>query len=195
MDSANESVIIPGITAFTMRYGAKRGDANTFRWEDYNRAKRRNKNVSIAEFTDYYELKYERLPGYEHLTQKEYARLMNEKLEKRRARIVNARKAAGKGFVGRTALMALKPGKRAKNPKKSQRNSHRPRILSKDPGRRKDGLAWYFDKYRRYKKASKKFRLGEVEVEFSLRHVSPEFDCSYLADTTARDLADTSSPN
>jgi len=135
-------------------------------WTGYYIKKRYNKSTTIKEFTETYILKYPRLPGYEHLTQKEYSNLMHQKLEERRIEIVRQRLAEGKGFVGREKLLQVVPGTPAKNPKKSTRESHRPRVLSKCPVAREEDKAWYFDKHFAYKFASKLYREGDLTVKF-----------------------------
>src|SRR5690606_31810307 len=136
------------------------------RWAEFNSARRYNKHIRVEQFTEIVELRFERLPGYEHLSQKEYAKEMYAKLESRRQAIIAARRAEGKGFLGRDALLKTRPGSRPKNPKVSSWGDHRPRVLSVCPIRRKEYLDWYFDMYFRYKEASKRYRAGERNVEF-----------------------------
>ena len=57
-------------------------------WAEYNARKRYNPSLNIRDFIEIVTLKYERLPGYERLSQKEYSNLMHQKLEVRRAKIV-----------------------------------------------------------------------------------------------------------
>jgi len=157
----------PGYNCFS---DAVRGVERKFKIVDrkrFNQARKRNpKTARIEDFTSIYTLKYARLPGYEHLTQEEYSKLMHEKLEARRIDTVQKRKAAGKGFLGRAGLLATKPGARPKNTKTSDINSHRPRILSVCPKRRAEHKAWYFSVFFAYKDASKRYRAGELDVEF-----------------------------
>jgi len=136
------------------------------RWGEYNAAKRNNSKVRVADFTESVTLKYQRLPGYEDLTRGEYAKMMYAKLEERRSQIVNERHAAGRGFMGRAALLRQRPGALPINTKKSTINSHRPRVLSASNERRAHCKAWYFSVYWRYKEASQQYRNGELNVEF-----------------------------
>ena len=136
-------------------------------WAKYNAAKRHNPNVNKAAYMETYTLSYERLPGYEHLSQHEYRVLMERKLEEHRQAILERRRAEGKiSFLGTAALKRTIPGTPAKNPKRSTITTHRPRILSDTKKGRDDGNEWYFDIYFDYKDASRRYRAGELDVEF-----------------------------
>jgi hypothetical protein len=135
-------------------------------WAAYKEACRWHKNVRIKDFIVTHTLEYARLPGYEHLTQKEYALLMHEKLEERRQAIVGARLAAGKGFVGRAVLKKVVPGCRPRATKISTRDSHRPRILSICPERKRAALDWYFEIYFAFQSASELYRRGKRNTKF-----------------------------
>jgi hypothetical protein len=153
-------------------------------WAAYNQARRNNKNVSIKDFTEYVELKYERLPGYEHLSQKEYAKLMLCKLEERRLTIVDERRKAGKGFLGTEALLNMPRGSLPKNTKQSHSTSHRPRVLSICPKRRAECKAWYFDIYFAYKAASLEFRKGNLRAKFPEGTYLPHAPCPIQGQTS-----------
>ena len=150
------------------------------RWEEYNNRRRWNKTASILDYTDWYVFQYERLPGYQDLTQTEYKKLMLQKLEERRLRIVAKRKAEGKGFLGRERLLRTIPGTLAKNPKVSTRTSHRPRILSRCNIRRQKYTNWYFSMYFSYKAASRAYRAGDDSAEFPPgMYKPPKFTVKY----------------
>ena len=71
-------------------------------WGKYNAAKKRNPATPIKKYIEIVSLKYERLPGYEHMPVKEYAEHMKKKLEIHRLRVIADREARGlTGFVGR----------------------------------------------------------------------------------------------
>ena len=135
-------------------------------WQKYNAAKRYNPNVPIRRFTSEVILKYKRLPGYEHLTQREYAHLMQKKLEERRQKIVQDRLAQGLGFMGREALLRVKPGSRPRHTKTSTLTSHRPRVLCVCPVRRAQWYDIYFRMYFEYREASRRYRAGDFFVKF-----------------------------
>ena len=135
-------------------------------WGAYNSAKRYRKVVNLADFTEEVTLQYERLPGYEHLSQKEYAKLMERKLEERRCKIVEARRAEGKGFAGREACLRTVPGSVPRETKTSTRYSHRPRVLCVCLERWKQAMGEYFERYYAYREASRRYRAGELTVKF-----------------------------
>lgn len=156
----------PGYNCF---HDAVHGIGRDFRLLDrkaFHAARKRNPSTPIKDFYKTYTLKYQRLPGYEDLSQRDYALLMQKKLEQRRVQIVNTRKAEGKGFLGRARLLQVRPGTRPLNTKTSTRDSHRPRILSICPIRRAEYRAWYFNIYFAYKEASLRYRSGELLTEF-----------------------------
>jgi len=135
-------------------------------WAAYNSARRHNPQVSLKDYVEEFELEYSRLPGYEELSQEEYAKVMLGKLEERRQAIVAERRAAGKGFMGADRLRKVKPGARPKNTKNSTRESHRPRVLSVCSKRRAKTYEWYFAIYWDYKEASLLYRDGDLDVRF-----------------------------
>lgn len=136
------------------------------RWAEYNAAKRFNPSVSIKDYYEEVSLRYERVPGYEHLSQEDYAKLMYQKLEERRLKIVAERREKGLGFVGREKLLRVKRGALPKNTKVSTIESHRPRVLSVCNTRRAEVKNWYFLNNMKYSQASKEYRLGNYLVEF-----------------------------
>ena len=136
-------------------------------WAKYNAAIKRNRRVNLIDYIEVFELKYERLPGYEGLTQHEYRVLMEKKLEEHRQEVLRERRAAGKfGFLGAEALKKTIPGTRARNPKKSDIKTHRPRVLSVCHKRRAEMKKWYFDIYFSFKHSSRRYMAGELDVEF-----------------------------
>ena len=156
----------PGYNCFhDAIWGVKR-KKKVINWGAYYDAKRWNKKVNIKDFIEEFTLEYERLPGYEELSQKEYAVLMQKKLEARRLEVVRARRAKGKSFAGRAVLKNTEQGSLPRNTKTSNSTSHRPRVLSVCPKRRKEGLNWYFEIYFEYKEVSNKYRFGDLTAVF-----------------------------
>ena len=85
----------PGYNCFSDAVWGRKKKFKVVRWGEYNARLKRDPTANIADYTEVVELEYERLPGYEELTQKEYAYLMMKKLEVRRQAIVEQRAARG----------------------------------------------------------------------------------------------------
>ena len=154
----------PGYNCFEDAITGAERQYKVVKWKEFNDARRWDPSVSIDEFTELCTLRYERLPGYEHLTQAEYGALMRKKLEERTKEVLLARN--GKPCLGAARLKEVRPGTRPKKTKTSGPRDHRPRVLSKNAERRATGKAWYFWIYFEYKKASRRYRAGEPNVEF-----------------------------
>lgn len=135
-------------------------------WAKYNSARRFSKKVRVGAFIETVTLRYERLPGYESLSQVEYARLMMRKLEERRIKIVEQRRKEGKIFLGREGTLKIKPGASPVSTKQSSPFNHRPRILSINHERRAFYRKWYFDVLNKYKEASLRYRQGDAKIKF-----------------------------
>ena len=132
-------------------------------WAAYNDRRRWDSKAKLRDFTEIVELQYARLPGYEGLSQRDYRQVMLRKLEARRQEIVARR---GMPALGAEALERIEVGAKPKSTKTSGRYSHRPRVLCVCPKRRAEYLAWYFEIYYAYRESSKRFRAGELTVEF-----------------------------
>lgn len=142
-------------------------------WTAYNARLRYDPSANWRDYLEVHVLKYQRLPGYEHLSQAEYAKMMLRKLEERRIKIVKERLEKGLGFAGVEVLLNILPGSIPKNSKKSTRYSHRPRVLCSCPKTRREMLRWYFSVYYQYQEASERYRNGELNVEFPLGTYPP----------------------
>jgi hypothetical protein len=154
----------PSYNCFEDAVTGREREFKVIRWKEYKDAKRWNPNVPQDDFTEVCTLRYSRLPGYEELPQAEYESLMRQKLKERTEAIVESR--GGKPAAGADKLRQAKPGSLPRKTKTSSRNSHRPRVLSKHRGRRAAATVWYFNIYFEYRKASKLYRSGNLEVEF-----------------------------
>ena len=156
----------PGYNCF---HDAVRGITRSFKvvnWGAYNKAKQRDSSVQIRDFIETVTLSYERLPGYEHMSQKEYEKMMLKKLEERRIEAIQTRRAAGFGYISPEKLKNQKPGALPKNTKTSTTDSHRPRVLAVCPIRRAQWKAFYFEMIALYRIASLNFRSGELSTIF-----------------------------
>lgn len=136
------------------------------RWSEYNEKRRYNDKVTIAEFTDRFALTFQRIPGFEDMSKRDYCRMLHNELETRRVEIVNARKAEGKGYPSPEKLQQMEPGSLPRSTKKSTRNSYRPRVISESREAREQFLEFYFGVVRAYREASRRYRNGELNVEF-----------------------------
>jgi len=155
------------------------------RWAEYNAARRWDKTVKVKDFTDIVELKYERIPGFEHLSRDEYARKIFELVEERRREIVAERRAQGLGFAGRAYLLSVIPGSTPFSTKTSTREDFRPRFLSGSKKVNDECSTWYFDLYFTFKAASKRYRAGELDVEFPPGMYRPYLPCALAPPKTA----------
>ena len=178
----------PGYNCF---YDAVNGVTKSFPivdWARFNSDKRWKENITVEEYTKEYELTYERLPGYEKLSQAEYATLMTKKLKERTAELVSARIESGKGFLGAGKLLAVKAGSKAKNPKVSTRWSFRPRFHCSCPETRAAYYKWYFAMLDDFYEASHCYR-NEPDEEANFppgMYKPPNFTLYY--EITAADL-------
>lgn len=154
----------PGYNCFEDAITGRVREFKVVKWKEYNDARRWNQSVSIEDFTEFHSLTYTRLPGYDGMSQAEYASMMRQKLHKRTQEILDKRN--GRASLGPERLTLVSPGSLPKKTKVSGQYDHRPRILSRCPERRSAGEAWYFTIYYEYKECSKRYRAGELDVEF-----------------------------
>ena len=155
----------PGYNCFEDAVTGTTRQYKVIKWKEYNDAKRRKKTaVSIDDFTELCTLKYERLPGYEQLTQDEYADMMRRKLVEYTKKAIEQRN--GKPALGAEKLKEVTPGARPRKTKTSGPNDHRPRVLAIEAWRRDAGNAWYFPIQIEYKEASASYRAGNLDVKF-----------------------------
>jgi hypothetical protein len=172
----------PGYNCFhDAVHGIKR-KFKVMRWAEFNAARRFNPAVSPKDYEDWVSLEYARLPGFEDMEAGEYSKYMHEKLEDYRQQILEERRKAGLGFLGKTAMLQLRRGCRPVSSKVSDINSDRPRVLAKCPVRRKQTEDWYFGVFFDYSEASERYRSGEADVEFPEGTYKP-----YLAVACGRD--------
>lgn len=148
---------------------AIRGRTRSFKvvqWQRYNSLKRSNSRLAIADFTKEHKLVFARIPGYESMSQKAYIDFMNREAERRRLEIVRQRREAGLGFATPKILKEQKPGVKPQSTKSSERNTHRPLVLTLCARTRREFLRWYFELVGVFKTAAKKFREGGFDVDF-----------------------------
>jgi len=156
----------PGYNSFYDAIQGKVRKIELINWAKYRQVKRYNVKVHPTDFITQYQLFYERLPGFEDLSQAEYAKMMLAELRKRTAKIVTELERKGHKFATKAQLRKVSAGKAAKNPKVSQRHSKRPLVLTACRKAKQNFLNWYFSIYYRYKSAVEKYVAGDVSVEF-----------------------------
>jgi putative transposase len=154
----------PGYNCFEDAIRGRIRQCKVVKWKQYHDARRWNASASIEEFTETCTLKYERIPGYEKLSQSEYETMMRVKLKERTAEVLQQRRC--KSSLGPQRLQKIEPGSRPKQTKTSGPREHRPRVLSNNPERRSAAKAWYFSTYFEYRRCSKQYREGNLSVEF-----------------------------
>jgi len=169
----------PGYNCFSDAIWGRKKKFKVVRWGEYNARLKRDPTANIADYTEVVELEYERLPGYQDLTQKEYAHLMMKKLEVRRQAILEQRAAKGLGFVGRENLLKTIPGALPHSTKTSTIEDHRPRILCECDKTRAEFIEWYFNIYFQYKIASQDYRSGKPNVVFPHGTYPPQLPCNF----------------
>jgi hypothetical protein len=156
----------PGYNSFHDAIWGIERKVRVFRRGEFNERKRYNQKLRKEDFTDEYTLRYDRVPGYDHLTQEEYATMMLEKFELRRQLIVAGYKAKGHKFLTRKELERTVPGSRPKKTKKSRRDSPRPISLSKRSSTKKEYKEEFFPISQEYNVASERYLRGEKDVVF-----------------------------
>ena len=134
-----------------------------FSYGKYNAAKRNNHNVDIKDFETEHKHKFERLPGYEECSRKQYKTMLLQKLEQRRLDIVKDRTARKKGFFGRENLLKVTPGS---YPRNSKRGGIRPLVISVCREARQQYLKLYFDVVSEFKEAALQYRQGFFDTAF-----------------------------
>lgn len=144
-------------------YGRER-KCKVVNWKRYNAAKKRNPEVSMDEYTEIVTLKYARLPGFESLSQEEYIKVMREKLKEYTVKALEERKC--ESSLGPELLEKVQPGSLPKNTKTSSRYEPRPHVIAKDAKLCASTYEWVRTTFAEHKEASRRFRAGELTVEF-----------------------------
>lgn len=163
----------PGYNCFHDAVSGRERRFKVVNWWAYNARRRFDSSAKWKDFIEIHVLKYERLPGYEKLSQREYSELMHRKLEERRVKIVQDRRTKGLGFAGREAILRTPPGASPRSTKRGTVSSHRPRVLCICPERRRECIAWYFEIYFDYREASKEYREGKLDAQFPVGTYPP----------------------
>ncbi|MFN8391899.1 MAG: hypothetical protein U0136_16540 [Bdellovibrionota bacterium] len=156
----------PSYNSFYDAIWGRERTVKVFRASEYNSRRRYNAKLKKEDFTDEFTLKYARLPGYEDLSQTEYAKLMLKKREEHRVRLVDKFKAENHTFLTKQQVRATVPGTLPRSTKKSTLDTSRPLIRSKNPATIRAYLSEHFPVHESYKRASERYLLGEDNVVF-----------------------------
>lgn len=155
-----------GYNSFSDAASGKSRKFKIIDWTDYNNRKRYNSSLTPEDCATEYHLTFSRLPGYEEFSQSAYRRFMNSTLECRQMKLVEARLKNGEGFCTSEQLKRTIAGAKPKSTKSSSRSTKRPLVLTLSASARKRYLEWYFGILNWFKEASRRYLLGEVEVQF-----------------------------
>jgi len=150
-----------GYNSFWDAIGGVRRKFKIINRADFNSARRYNSKIKLSDYTEQYELAYDRLPGYESMSNVEYRCVMLDKLEVIRTEILERMRAAGKGFPGPGKLAQTKVGAVPRKTKRSERNSKRPLILTLCQRTRRKFLDFYFSIRAAFTEARERLRRGE----------------------------------
>jgi REP element-mobilizing transposase RayT len=158
----------PVFSCFQAAISGQDVELRYFHASEYARAKLHNPHVRKQDFVEKHTLKFARLPGYEHLSQKEYKELMLKKYAVKRLEAIQLRfeEKGIKHSAPQGVLKQMKPGAFPKTTKKSTRWSKRPVALSASAEAKKSHLADYFDKWRAHRAASIRYRNGDHTAVF-----------------------------
>jgi hypothetical protein len=156
----------PGFNSYHYIITGKPLEVEFFNGAEYNKARRRNKNADPADFIEHYKIVFEKIPGCENMTQKQYSKLIQEEYNKRRETIIKDFDDNGHIWPSPESLKRTKSTDCAKSPKRSTRESKRPLVLSLCMERRVAFLNYYFSILVAFKKASVEYLLGNRNAQF-----------------------------
>ena len=110
------------------------------------------------------ELRFERLPGFEHLSRTEWRDRILAAIAEQERKAAHQRRAKGTGVLGRRAILRQSP---VGAPKRGEpRRGLRPRVACRSKWQRIEALGRNAEFLRRYRKAYRAFRAGRRRVVF-----------------------------
>lgn len=148
---------------------AIRGKSKTFQivdWSNFKNKRRHNKSLKPKDCAKDYQIHYSRLPGCEGLSKSEYERVLRDKMEERRQRIISERKEKGQGFAGAENIAKIKPGSLPRSTKTAERYTKRPLVLTVCLETKRIFLEMYFAIVSAYREASRRYLSGDYSVQF-----------------------------
>ena len=162
----------PGFNSWQYILSGKPLEVEFFKGSEYRRAKKKSPNVDPSKFTEKYQIIFKRLPGYEHMSQSEYRSMLLREYERRRLEIIEEFERKGHKWPGVESLRRTRSTDTAKNPKRSERLTRRPLVLSLCMERKRAFLDYYFHILEEFKKASLCYLKGDRTAPF------PEGTCA-----------------
>jgi putative transposase len=153
--------------SFTLASHHHRREHTIFLREQYNQAVRqRVSKVDPAEFTVTHTLAYDRIPGYEELSDSQYtARLLQRHTEQHES-ILAARSEAGQTFPPLSSLKTIHTGATPRATKTTDRNGHHPLVISNCALARQLYIEHYLECRAQYIEASARYRAGDFTAPF-----------------------------
>jgi hypothetical protein len=167
----------PGFNSWQYILSGKPLEVEFFKGSDFKRAKRRNPDADPSKFTEKYQIIFKRLPGYEDMDQSEYRKMLQEEYERRRRLIVEEFEKNGHVYPSPASLRRTRPTETAKNPKRSERHSKRPLVLSLCAERKQEFIDYYFSILQQFKEASMRYLKGDRTVTFPEGTCAPPVLC------------------
>ncbi len=167
----------PGFNSFQYILSGKPLEVEFFKGSEYSRARRRDPDADPADFIEKYQIIFKRLPGFEHMSQAEYRKMLLEEYERRRVLVVEEFEKNGHVWASPQSLRRTRSTDAAKNPKRSSKGSAMPLVLSLCMERRKFFLEYYFSTLIAFKRASSAFLSGDRSVVFPEGTCAPPVFC------------------
>ena len=140
------------------------------------RARRRKEKVNRKDFEIKHVLSITPIPEFQHLSPKERRAVIMRLISERVKRIKKDRKKQGQGFLGRENILR----QRHTDFPRSVKRAPKPICYTKSWEVKKRFMAWYFPWLQRFKEASRRFRSGELLVEFPEHSIKPPIHYSLL---------------
>ena len=164
----------PGLTCYKQLITETSRDFYFTNYTEYHKAKRRalssGKLVRLSDYQSRHTLKLSRLSYLENKSFEERSSEVEKLLLKRTRKLVRERRAQGKGFIGRKAV--LQQPKMGVIPKDVSRST-RPPCYTKNPHAAKIFKEEESSRHARYAEASYRYRSGELLVEFPAHCIKP----------------------
>ena len=166
-----------GYNSFSDSVSGKTRQFKLLNHAKYNAEKRWKKNIRKQDYIETYSLSYSRLPAYQELTDTEYKKLMWQKLENRRIVEIKEREAKGKGFASKDTRKKISPGAKPRQTKVTDRYGFTPNVLSLCTEARNECLRQRRAVVDKHRQASKKYRNGDLKVQFPPGTYKPPAFC------------------